>query len=119
MVLPPALLQAGKVAKVYYTPSGGTKTAATKSGSNYTFTMPSSDVSVSVEYDDPSEVPVTVYANGGGSVSFVYSGVTRVIDEGEHVTVNVLEGDSISLTATPASGGSFSKYGIRLKSPAS
>jgi hypothetical protein len=96
----------GYVARVSLT--GGV--TATKSGNNFYFNMPASDVTATVTYVEASAVPVTVYANSGGSVNVLYGSASFTITEGEHDTIKVNEGDSITLTAVPDSEHSFSKW---------
>lgn len=96
----------GYVARVSLT--GGV--TATKSGNNFYFNMPASNVTATVTYVEASAIPVTVYANSGGSVEVLYGSASFTITEGEHDTIKVNEGDSITLTAVPDSEHSFSKW---------
>lgn len=96
----------GYVARVSLT--GGV--TATKSGNNFYFNMPASDVTATVTYVEATAIPVTVYANSGGSVEVLYGSASFTITEGEHDTIKVNEGDSITLTAVPDSEHSFSKW---------
>ena len=97
--------KAGYVARVSL--STGT---ATKSGNNFYFTMPASNVTATITYEEAVSIPVTVYANSGGYVNVLYGSAVFTIAEGDHDTIKVNEGDSISLTAVPDSDHSFSKW---------
>lgn len=75
------------------------------------FTMPSGDAAVTVTYSEATTVPVKVYAGTGGSVTVTYNGKTAAsVESGENATVQVYEGDSISLTAAPATNYTFNKW---------
>lgn len=98
--------KAGYVARVALT--GGV--TATKNGNNFYFNMPASNVTAKVTYEEASAIPVTVYANSGGSVNVLYGSAAFTVSEGDHDTIKVNEGDSISITAVPDSSHSFSKW---------
>lgn len=94
--------------------------AGSMSGNNFTFslsekqqvtvTYDSSNHNVTVTTSEIKSVPVVVYSGANGSVEVTYGTATTDIPAGENVTVNVAYGDKITLTATPATGSSFSKW---------
>ena len=102
----------------------GTGVTPTTNGNNVSFTITSksrvtitydkaltnSKHNVTITVNDAIYVPVKLYANGGGGASITYGGLTRSVDEGENVTVDVLEGDTVDLSATADTGFTFSKW---------
>lgn len=88
-----------------------------RSGNNYTFTMPDNNVTVNVSYKEAESIPVVVYAGSGGSVSVNYEGAVTNITEGKNATIDVLEGDTVSLTASANDGNAFVKWLKNLSNP--
>lgn len=88
-----------------------------RSGNKYTFTMPDSDVTVNVSYKEAASIPVVVYAGAGGTVSINHEGAVTNVAEGKNATIDVSEGDTISLTASQNTGYSFSKWIKNLSNP--
>lgn len=100
----------GYVARVSVKDGSNNSVATSKSGNNFYFTMPASNVTVTVTYEEATSIPVTVYANSGGSVNVQYGSAVTTISEGDHNTIRISEGDTITLTAVPDSSHSFSKW---------
>jgi hypothetical protein len=109
--------KSGYAANVTVTKAGGgTVSVNRNSAKKFSFDMPDEDVTVSVTYGEAQAVPVKIFAGVGGSVSVTYGTRNFAVEAGNNATIQVLEGDTISLTATPGNSHSFSKWKKNLNS---